>query len=213
MKLLKVLSKLDEKSLNRLEDFVHSPYFNKNPKLSQLWLNIRPFSGEDPEIDKVKIWSKIYGSRPYNDGLWRKLVTQLLALVKEFITVEQLRSSSTLGLRLLSEYTEEHQIFEFLPQLLRDLESKSEIEIHFSAFNRLLINYKIARNLDDDNVSISFTGEERALIDQYRSKSALMDVLVLIEQMNEKDHALINLDSLLKQIELIYDHNRSEGKE
>ena len=82
-----ILQSFDKYEVNRLRKFLQSPYFNANEAIIQLFeifiKNI--FSIKQKELSKEAIWKKIYGTKKYDDVRFRKLNSELLKLVEQFL--------------------------------------------------------------------------------------------------------------------------------
>lgn len=82
-----ILQSFDKYEVNRLRKFLQSPYFNMNEAIGTLFeIFIKDIFGKSKkELDKENIWSKIYGSKKYDDVRFRKLNSELLKLVEKFL--------------------------------------------------------------------------------------------------------------------------------
>jgi hypothetical protein len=85
--LIKILKSLDQKEIRSLKKFVCSPYFNTSAATTKLFNEITSFypgfSGK--KFTREHLFQKIYRSQKYNDDLFRKLVSNLIKLSKEFL--------------------------------------------------------------------------------------------------------------------------------
>ncbi|MBP7184397.1 MAG: hypothetical protein KBA06_02735 [Saprospiraceae bacterium] len=88
-KLYLTLSYLDKLEIKKLNDFLSSPYFNKSKILYQLFTIIEPILLKNTEYDKIPdkqfFWKKIYKTEKYDDARFRKLCSDLYALVLDFV--------------------------------------------------------------------------------------------------------------------------------
>lgn len=84
------LQSLSIYELNRLSKFISSPYFNKNEQIithfEYLFAAIKDDSLDN--LDKKQLWAYVNKKKPFNDTKLRKLNTDLLKLVEEFLAVE-----------------------------------------------------------------------------------------------------------------------------
>ena len=62
-RLCSILRQLSTKERTKFTEFVHSPYFNKNEKVHQLWALIAPYAPdfEHPELDRKQIFISFLG--------------------------------------------------------------------------------------------------------------------------------------------------------
>ena len=89
------LSSLTVYELNRFKKFVISPYFNVNKSLIKLFdlyhSDIR--SIKKNELTKDQIWSTIFPDQSYNDIRLRKLNSDFLRLLEQFLAQEQFENN------------------------------------------------------------------------------------------------------------------------
>ncbi len=89
-KLYSVLREFSVYELNRLNKFVNSPYFNKNERLIRLFEQYERVIRKDDEsaLTKGEAWSISTLSTEYNDQKFRKLCSDLLKLIEQFLIQE-----------------------------------------------------------------------------------------------------------------------------
>ena len=89
-KLYSILTHFDKIEQNRLRKYIISPYFNKNESLIALFEELIDHinKGNKQEIDKQKIWQKLFTDTSYEDARYRKLFSDLLKLVEGFLAQE-----------------------------------------------------------------------------------------------------------------------------
>lgn len=81
--LLKVLSK---KEIQKLYDYVDSPFFAKSDDCVKLFTLVRPylFKWDSPNWEKENVYTKVYPKTEYNNLKFNKLCFDALALVEKF---------------------------------------------------------------------------------------------------------------------------------
>jgi hypothetical protein len=91
-KLYSVLTHFDKIEQNRLRKYVRSPYFNVNELLMSfldvLFAHINA-NGKAGELTKELIWAALYQKEAYNDVRFRKLTSDLLKLIEDFLAQEK----------------------------------------------------------------------------------------------------------------------------
>lgn len=90
-KLYIVLKHFDKIEQNRLRKYIRSPYFNVNETLMILFDILTEHinkNGKAPALTKEGIWKKLFGKEAYNDVRFRKLGSDLLKLVEDFLAQE-----------------------------------------------------------------------------------------------------------------------------
>ncbi len=92
--LIEIFESFTPKEIKDFEDFVESPYYNKNKNVTALFNLIK---SEYPDfskgnLTKEKIYKKIYHSAKYNDGTIRLLMFYLQEVAEKFISVRNFES-------------------------------------------------------------------------------------------------------------------------
>jgi hypothetical protein len=89
--LLKSFSKQEMKSFN---DFVFSPYFNKEKVLVKLvdFLSAYHPHYNVPGLEKENVFENLYPGKTYNDGLMRNIISDMLALAEEYLVLKNLNT-------------------------------------------------------------------------------------------------------------------------
>ena len=87
-KLLSILESFSKVELNRLKKFVESPYFNVNQEI--ITLNQYIYSHFDKEFNftKEELWIELNKKESFNSLKVRKLFSDLLKLVEQFLAQE-----------------------------------------------------------------------------------------------------------------------------
>lgn len=88
--LLEIFKKFSPKEIKEFEDFISSPYYNKNKNVVSLFSLIKT---EYPDFTKgnlikEKVYKKIYAGAKYNDGTIRLLMFYLQELSEKFLGVK-----------------------------------------------------------------------------------------------------------------------------
>lgn len=94
--LLEIFKKFSPKEIKEFEDFVASPYYNKNKNVITLFNLVK---AEYPQFDKgnltkEKVYKKIYAGTKYNDGTIRLLMFYLQEIAEKFLTVKNFEENS-----------------------------------------------------------------------------------------------------------------------
>ena len=138
-KLVSLLKKLSSTELRKFHEYLFSPFFNKNQKLKQLGeivLNDAP-SFESEDLDKRKVFEKIYPNKDYNELQINNVISDLLQLLYGFLAQQHFSQQKILQKKyLLKELfqKDEPQHFERVARRYRQLEEK-ETERSFEYFS------------------------------------------------------------------------------
>jgi len=86
-KLIDLLRTLGRDELKKFDDFVASPYFNRNSNAIKLLRFIENYSPKyrGAELEKEYAYSQIFPGKPYNDKIMKNLMSELLNLGEKFL--------------------------------------------------------------------------------------------------------------------------------
>jgi hypothetical protein len=89
-KSIKILKSFSPDEIKKFSNFLESPYFNTNKRVIKLFSEIKKHYPEftSKSIEKENIYKKIFPGKPYNEQVMKNLVSELLRLEKEFLSVE-----------------------------------------------------------------------------------------------------------------------------
>lgn len=105
-KLLALLKTFKPNELARLDDFVQSPYHNKNRHVLALWQYLEQrLKDAELVMDKAGAFAAMMPHKPFDDLKLRHVTSMLLKLVEDFMTVEK-STDNERRLKLLSAYRE-----------------------------------------------------------------------------------------------------------
>ncbi|MBK6772315.1 MAG: hypothetical protein IPG78_09345 [Ignavibacteria bacterium] len=85
--LIEIIRTFTKQELSKFEDFVRSPFFNKKENVATLFLEIKKYAPEFTEanLEKEKIWVKVFPGKEYNYGIMKNLIFDLNKLAEHFI--------------------------------------------------------------------------------------------------------------------------------
>ncbi len=120
-KLIELLGVLSKKELNRLEEFLQSPFFNKNKTILLFFEYLKPFapSFTSEKLSKQVVYEHIYKGMPYDDLRLRHLMSDLLKLVERFLVHHRLESSNTQKYRSLTATYNDFQLYRHAKDVLQ----------------------------------------------------------------------------------------------
>jgi hypothetical protein len=96
IKLIRLLSALSHTEMKRLNEFLSSPYHNKNTKIKTLFESIRKYypGFDNRNFTNDKLYIKVFPGEAYNSAQFRSLTSDLYELVKSFLAHEQFSEDS-----------------------------------------------------------------------------------------------------------------------
>lgn len=108
------LQTLNVYELNRFKKFVNSPYFNVNSSLIQLFdlynSEIRSEDSHDANLDKEDVWIHVFPQEKFNGIRLRKLNSDFLRLLEQFLAQEQFENNPLHRANYLLKALSEKQI-------------------------------------------------------------------------------------------------------
>jgi hypothetical protein len=95
-KLIDVIKTFSKEEIKSFNDFVRSPFFNKEKvliRLADYLLQYYPVYSS-PEIEKERVFSRLYPGKRYNAGLMRNVISDLLRLAEGFLSMKNFQSDN-----------------------------------------------------------------------------------------------------------------------
>ncbi len=131
-KLIKLMQVLTSKEVLDVERHLAAAFFNPTEDVLKLFSQISKFhpNFENPKLTKERLYTKLYGKQPYNDGKMRKLMTQLTQLIEQYLMQKELKNSEELQTKLLARSLGERNNYELyldvVESRLKDLDRHVE---------------------------------------------------------------------------------------
>ncbi len=88
---LEMLRSFDKDELILFEDFLKSPYHNKNNNVIKLFTSIKKYypDFDNENLNKEILWKTLYPEKEYNYGVMKNLIHELSKLGMKFIVIEE----------------------------------------------------------------------------------------------------------------------------
>lgn len=148
-RLVKILKELEIREMTRFKELVFSDYFNKNKKVRQLCsilMSFRP-EFEHPSLSKKGLFKQLYGDIVFNELKLNNIISDLLQLLYEFLSLQQYQKKQPLkGQFLLAELLDRelHQHLDYNVRRVKQKQQKSS----YLNFEFYLENYHLFDQLD-----------------------------------------------------------------
>lgn len=211
-KLVAVLQSFDVWTLNRLEKFIKSPYFNVNEQITQLFILLTDLIKSDTEKglwpDKESVWELIHENEDYVDARLRKYFSDLLRLVEEFLIIEDLNSKPlNKAAHLLNSISSNH--FKILEnQAIKTARTQSQRAIDRSSefyYNQFIIEKELYMLEEYEIKRMEKLNVEKILsyLDKFYFAEKLRFYYKILSQKNVADYKydILFLDEIMKHIE------------
>lgn len=96
-KMIALLEKLDPGERRRFRKWISSPYHNTNPLLSKFYDYIDERKGfTERTLKKERVFAYLFGNVPFDDLIMRRLMSEFLHTLEDFLTHEERRESPAL---------------------------------------------------------------------------------------------------------------------
>ena len=84
---LKIIQSFSKEEIAEFNDFLNSPYHNKKSGVVKLYNEVKKYYPDfkDENLDKEKLWSKLYPGKKYSYGVMKNLIHDITKLCEEFI--------------------------------------------------------------------------------------------------------------------------------
>lgn len=163
-KTLFYLNSLSNSEKKELEDFISSPFFNKNMQLLALYRELMCIAGlENEKFSEEKIFEKVSGKK-YEEQKFRYLLSDLNLLIEEFFSVKKWDHHKDLKKQLLIENLHEKKLNKYLQQHQQTL-------LYNTEQNQLQDSDYLGVKLQSEEVSFKFaSGHDNRSVDSRLQK-------------------------------------------
>ncbi len=159
-KLIELLSTLSVAECRQFEDFLNSPYFNKNPEVCLLWRYLAKYHPNFPEgrVKKETVFSKIFPGAAFDGKQLSYLMNYLLKLGEEFLLTQQYRNNNLQNrYYLMSEFLE-RQLYKHFKYTYKKTQEELE-EKAMESSNTYFHKHRITELFSDYNTTIGNQNE------------------------------------------------------
>ncbi|MBK9332736.1 MAG: hypothetical protein IPM96_10135 [Ignavibacteria bacterium] len=127
---LETIKSFTPEDILRFEDFLNSPYFNKNSNVIRLFALIKNYSPgyDDPALDKEMLWKELFPRKVYNYGTMKNLIFELKKLAAKFITIDELERNKIEEDEILVRALGKRNIPKFFITKVNEIDKKYKIE-------------------------------------------------------------------------------------
>ena len=129
--LLAILSSFSASEIREFDDFIRSPFFNKNQSIVSLYSYLKihyPVFSEEA-VDKRTVFAALFAGAEYNDGFLRTLMFSLVSLAEEFLSYTEIRSRKAYyKVNLLKAYNRKNLWKQFEKECKKSLNEMNDTE-------------------------------------------------------------------------------------
>lgn len=145
--LIKQLKAYTPKEIKEFDEYIRSPYFNKNQSVIKLYDYIRKQypAFDEKKIDKEYVYRKIFPNADYNDGFMRTMMFNLFNLANDYLAHKRFKQNYFIEkwclLYELNERLLDRQIEKNMKELTKEF---SKVNVHEAEYyyNKFVIGYE-----------------------------------------------------------------------
>lgn len=122
-KLLQLLKTLDKTEFRRLFQFIQSPYFNRNEAIVDLYQYLRKYYPlfESPNLEKEKVFQKLFPGQTFNLNKMRKLMSGLTKLVEAYLLTLEFQEDGYERKKWLADIYLQRSLMPFFQKSMQEL--------------------------------------------------------------------------------------------
>jgi len=109
-KLLSIINSFSKVELNRLSKFIESPYFNSNVEISELYKFVTSKFERGLEFTKEELWLSFKTNTEFNSLKLRKVSSDLLKLVEQYLSQEVYEKNEQLKTNFLLKSVSDREL-------------------------------------------------------------------------------------------------------
>lgn len=169
-----LLKSFTQSELTEFLEFLESPYFNKNSRVTKLFRELKKYypDFDSRGVKKEALYSKMFPGKDYNEQVMKNLISELLKLEKLFVTIQSFRSNKfRFTLESLSGLTAKHaepliwKELEKFKELLSGNDSVSALKNLYSHLmeENMFSYYMISNNQQEASELIERSGEQATI--------------------------------------------------
>ncbi|MBK8983701.1 MAG: hypothetical protein IPM38_15630 [Ignavibacteria bacterium] len=127
---LEIIKTFTPGDIERFEDFLKSPFFNKNSNVIRLFNLLKKYSPDyvSSALDKQMMWRELFPDKAYNYGSMKNLIFELKKLAAKYITIDELGRNKLEEDEILVRALGKRNIPKFFINKVSEIEKKYRIE-------------------------------------------------------------------------------------
>lgn len=167
-RLIQILKTFSTEEIKEFDKFISSPYFGCRQfiiNFFKLLKKYHPLFNED-DIKKEKLYFELYGDKKYNDGLMRRIISEINKYTEEFLMLKRLYKTSVFRNNcLLMELRDRNlgNLFESKAEnVLKKLSREKEVNF-YSLLDKHLTEIEIYSNMSQHHDKGKFNQLDKAV--------------------------------------------------
>jgi hypothetical protein len=203
--------------LNKFKKFIHSPYFNVNDSLTELFAALEPFLKNKKEVEKLSkedTYKLLFQNEIYSDKKFRKLSSDLLKLAESFLALQVYEQNPLHKANYLLESISKKQITKLYNTAINTARRLSSQQLEKSS-SFYYYQYQIEKNLFNLTTEFEKKASSKSTLSQFNVTDIAnnLDLFFLAEKIKyyitllswksiiKHDYKLMFIDEVISQIE------------
>jgi len=143
--LLDIIRTFSKEELNKFEDFIRSPYFNKKDHIADLFSEIKKFFPDfnNEDLKRELVWNKLFPGKEFNYGIMKNVIHELSKLCEKFITLEYYFKNELRMFQDLTDELDNRNLTKILSTKLLSIEKNFSIEKAINSGNSIQDYYYV----------------------------------------------------------------------
>ncbi len=176
-RLMDLYHALSKKEQKKFAEYVESPFFNKNALLRQV-LSLLAATKTPEELDKKILFAQLFGKANYDELKLNNLLSDLLALLYDFLAYQQYDAEKALQQNFLVQNLLKREWMDACPQLL-DKYTQTQARQNWQDSRYYLAEYQL-QDLQDQ---YGMTLEKRQYTPHLQQRDAALDHFYHLEKL------------------------------
>ncbi|MBP7273113.1 MAG: hypothetical protein KA974_04690 [Saprospiraceae bacterium] len=204
-KLLIALQALKKTEHSKFGRFLRSPYYNRSTQMQQLHDSVLALIEKDVPFDKDKIWKKIFNKEKYDDTRFRKLTSDLLQLLEQFLALQKYEENPINQAVHLMEAVNERKLQKLSNSTISEARRQSEVNnsrnANFYYLQYMIENkYYLLSNYENKRASRNNIEEIAVNLDIFYLSEKLRLYCIILSQKNviAFDYHLLLVDEIIE---------------
>jgi len=163
-KIIQILCHFKKREIKKFEEFLKSPFFNKNSRINLLFNELIKFYPEfkKKELTREYLFKKVFGSTNFNDSSIRNLLSDLLKLAEDFIAHQAIAKNVPEKHRIINDVMIERKAYNFMSKNMRIAEdelSKTVLKTPFYYYYKAKYSsQKLKANIEQNREYANLSG-------------------------------------------------------
>lgn len=123
---LEIIRSFTTEDIRRFEDFLKSPFFNKNSNAIRLFSLIKKYSSDfdNLKLGKENLWQELFPGKTYNYGTMKNLIFELKKLAVKYIAIDEIERNKLEEDEIIIRALGKRNVLKFFIAKVNEVEKK-----------------------------------------------------------------------------------------